>query len=91
MLNSGMDRFTENIEEMFYVSISYEHEFKFEANQSKTVEQTRLEITQEVRRRASRALKFIDSMNFLPGFFYIYLIFKCAHVATIKDKNDLFI
>lgn len=68
-----MKEFITTVEDIFYVSVKFEHNFKFHTNKSKTSKQISADIYDEIRARTNRALKFIDFMNSFLSFFFIFV------------------
>jgi hypothetical protein len=71
-----MKDFISNVEEIFYVSIHFEHHFDFDTNASKTFAQIHEDITTEINDKTSHALKFIESINVFLSFYFIYILIK---------------
>ncbi|KAL7050481.1 hypothetical protein ACKWTF_004096 [Chironomus riparius] len=91
-IEKKMKDFISKVEEMFYVSINIDHDFDFQTNASKSIEKIHLEISQEIKSRTSRALKFIDYINFFLSFYFIMIYFKAirfhnSYMTSLRYKN----
>lgn len=71
-----MKIFVDNVQEMFYVSVSIDHDFEFQTNSSKTLTQIQADINKDIQEKTSHALKFIDFANIFLSFYFILIFIK---------------
>lgn len=65
-----------NIEEVFYVSAKFDHNFDFKTNASKSLRTVHAEIVREVQEKYGKAFKLIDFAGVFASFFFLWMFVK---------------
>lgn len=68
--------FIDEIHNMLYVSVKFEHTFHFHTNTSKSLHEIKDEIYAEVKERSKSFLFIISWMHMLSGLFFCWMILK---------------
>lgn len=71
-----MKEFMQNVQNMFFMSVNFEHKFEFQTNASKNFSEIHEDISKEIRDRTFHALKFIDYMKIFLSFYFILIFIK---------------
>lgn len=70
------EKFVKNIEEVFYVSAKFDHNFDFKTNASKSLRTVHAEIVREVQEKYGKAFKLIDFAGVFASFFFLWMFVK---------------
>lgn len=71
-----MENFVQNLEEMFYVSVSIEHNFDFNTNTSKTIRTIHAEIIGEIKQNTDKVTSVMNFAGTFMSFFFLWMLFK---------------
>lgn len=82
-----LDQFTSELHEMFYVSITFEHSFHFQTKTSKTLNQVKYDIMEEIHERSESLMYFFTWMDVISGMFAFWMIVKLGY---FKIGNQMF-
>ncbi|XP_043264952.1 DC-STAMP domain-containing protein 2-like [Colletes gigas] len=72
-------RFTMHMKAMFYVKVKFSHSFRFETNQSKTLEEVSTGIITEVRSRTDKFFDFFDWISCVTSIFVFIILLRVIH------------
>lgn len=73
---SGTEKFVKNIEEVFYVSANFDHNFDFKTNVSKSLRTVHSEIVREIQEKYGKAFKIIDLAGWFTSIFFLWILVK---------------
>lgn len=73
---SETESFVESVEEVFFVSINFQHHFDFHTNASKSIRAINSEIIEEIHERTGRIFHYINCVGAFLSFFFLYVLFK---------------
>lgn len=71
-----MKEFMDDVRDMFYVSISVDHNFEFHTNSSTNISDIHANISREIQDRTRHALKFLDYAKIFLSFYFIFIFIK---------------
>ncbi|KAG5678517.1 hypothetical protein PVAND_008184 [Polypedilum vanderplanki] len=91
-IEKQMKIFVDNVKEIFYVSVSIDHNFEFQTNSSKNLSQIQAEINKDIQERTSHALKFIDFAKIFLSLYFILIFIKAIqfhrkYLSHLHYKN----
>lgn len=73
---TGTEKFVKNIEEVFYVSANFDHNFDFKTNASKSLRTVHAEIVHEIKEKYGNVFKMMDFAGVFASFFFIWMFLK---------------
>ncbi|XP_012274020.1 uncharacterized protein LOC105696254 isoform X2 [Orussus abietinus] len=85
-----LEKFTKHMAAMFYVKVKFSHDFHFETNQSKSLEEISTGIVTEIRSRTDKFLTVFDWMSFATSFFILFMLLRVIHYRHKWLTNERF-
>lgn len=76
MTFSGVENFTKTVEEIFYVSVEFEHHFEFKTNASKSIRKIHSEVVSEIHLRTDKIFKYINFIGAFTSFLMLWMVIK---------------
>lgn len=78
-----MEIFTNEIRQIFYVSVHFQHSFHFETNASKSFAEIKYDIMDDIRERSAGVRAVASWMQFMSGLFFVWLV---ARILRYKSR-----
>lgn len=86
----GVENFTKTVEEIFYVSLEFDHHFDFKTNASKTIRVIHSEIVAEIHTRTEKVFKYISFIGAFTSLFLLWMLIKYFDWFQSRQKTFTF-